>query len=125
MEVNENVAYWGMERWLRNFAYRVDPGVGIFALAGALALLLALVTVSAQAYRTARADSAEVLRTEEYLADGCLLAFETAPPAFRMGLGRETSGSLPPRISSSDITQTVVCRSVQARTSPTSRAIAT
>jgi putative ABC transport system permease protein len=57
-------AYWGMQHWLADFAYRVDVGVGVFVGAGALTLGVALLTVGAQAYRAARTDPARVLRTE-------------------------------------------------------------
>jgi len=58
------LAYLGMQRWLQDFAYRIDPGVGLFAAAGALALLIAFLTVGSQALRAARLDPAKTLRTE-------------------------------------------------------------
>jgi putative ABC transport system permease protein len=58
------LAYWGMQQWLASFAYRVDLGVGVFALAGGAALLIALLTVSTQAIRAARTDPATTLRSE-------------------------------------------------------------
>ena len=58
------VAYFGAESWLQNFAYRVDVGCWTFALSGALALGLALVTVGWQARRAARANPVDVLRHE-------------------------------------------------------------
>jgi putative ABC transport system permease protein len=58
------LAYWGMQRWLADFAYRTDIGIGVFALAGCIALGGALLTVSAQAYRAATADPVDTLRTE-------------------------------------------------------------
>lgn len=58
------LAYWGMQQWLASFAYRVDLGVGVFALAGGVALLIALLTVSTQALRAARTDPASALRSE-------------------------------------------------------------
>jgi putative ABC transport system permease protein len=53
-----------MSRWLRNFAYRTDIGLGTFLLAGALALMIAFLTVSYQAVRTALADPVRSLRYE-------------------------------------------------------------
>jgi putative ABC transport system permease protein len=53
-----------MERWLSGFAYRVDLGFGVFAAAGVVALLVALLTVSGQAVRAALADPVESLRYE-------------------------------------------------------------
>jgi putative ABC transport system permease protein len=58
------VAYFAMNKWLQNFAYRIDINWWVFALAGGLALLIALLTVSTQAVRAARANPAEALRYE-------------------------------------------------------------
>jgi putative ABC transport system permease protein len=58
------VAYFGAERWLQNYAYRVDVGVGLFLLAGAATLALALLTVSLQSIRAALADPVKALRYE-------------------------------------------------------------
>jgi putative ABC transport system permease protein len=58
------VAYVAMNTWLQNFAYRIDIGWWVFMLAGGLALLIALLTVSTQALRAALANPAEALRYE-------------------------------------------------------------
>jgi putative ABC transport system permease protein len=58
------IAYFAMERWLQNFAYRVDLGWWTFFLAGGLTFCVALLTVSAQAMRAARANPVESLRYE-------------------------------------------------------------
>jgi putative ABC transport system permease protein len=58
------VAYFGMTKWLQNFAYRVSIGVWPFLLSGMLALFIALATVSFQAARSALADPVESLRYE-------------------------------------------------------------
>jgi putative ABC transport system permease protein len=58
------VAYVVLQQWLSTFAYHIDLGVGVFVLAGGGALLVALLTVSTQAFRAARTDPAEVLRSE-------------------------------------------------------------
>ncbi len=58
------VAYLAMNLWLQNFAYRVNLGWRVFAFAGGMALLLALLTVSAQAIKAARANPVEALRYE-------------------------------------------------------------
>jgi putative ABC transport system permease protein len=62
--VGAPLAYWVMSRWLEDFAYRVTLGPGVFALAGALALLIALATVAGQALRAANADPVKSLRSE-------------------------------------------------------------
>ncbi|MGH7452210.1 MAG: ABC transporter permease, partial [bacterium] len=58
------VAYYAMNRWLQNFAYRLDLGWWVFALAGGLALVIALLTVSTQAIKAALANPVEALRYE-------------------------------------------------------------
>ena len=58
------IAYFAMQRWLEDFAYRIDLGLGLFILAGALALLVALGTVSYQAIKAATADPVKSLRYE-------------------------------------------------------------
>jgi putative ABC transport system permease protein len=58
------VAWVAMNSWLRNFAYRIGLQAWVFALAGALSLLVALLTVGFQAIRSAAANPVETLRTE-------------------------------------------------------------
>ena len=58
------VAYAGLHRWLETFAYHVELGPTVFLLAGGSALLIAVFTVSIHAFRAARIDPAEVLRSE-------------------------------------------------------------
>ncbi|HYE58783.1 MAG TPA: FtsX-like permease family protein, partial [Rhodothermales bacterium] len=58
------LAYLAMGRWLEGFAYRIELGPGAFVLAGGLALLIALATVSTQALRAASADPTKSLRTD-------------------------------------------------------------
>ncbi|MCI0695558.1 ABC transporter permease [candidate division KSB1 bacterium] len=58
------VAYFAMNKWLQSFAYRIDIGWWVFALAGGLALLIALITVSTQAIKAALANPVEALRYE-------------------------------------------------------------
>jgi putative ABC transport system permease protein len=58
------LAYFGMQQWLQTFAYRIDVGVGTLVGAGAVALVIALLTVSTQTFRAARTDPAEALRSE-------------------------------------------------------------
>jgi len=58
------IAWWGMNTWLSDFAYRIDIAWWVFALAGIGAMLVALVTVSFQAIRAAIANPVESLRSE-------------------------------------------------------------
>jgi putative ABC transport system permease protein len=48
------IAWYAMNRWLQNFAYKTDLSWWIFALAGLVALVIALLTVSWQSWRAAR-----------------------------------------------------------------------
>ncbi len=58
------VAWYTADKWLGDFAFRVEIGVGVFALAGFLSVLIAFVTVGSQALKAAVADPAESLRYE-------------------------------------------------------------
>ena len=58
------VAYFAMNRWLEDFAYRIEIGPGVFLLAGGLAFLIALLTVSYQSIKAALADPVKSLRYE-------------------------------------------------------------
>jgi putative ABC transport system permease protein len=53
-----------MHQWLQNYAYRVEIGWPVFLLSGALALVVALLTVSYQTVRAATANPVEALRHE-------------------------------------------------------------
>jgi len=58
------LAWYAMNKWLQNFAFRVEMEWWVFALAGGLALLIALLTVSTQAIKAALANPVEALRYE-------------------------------------------------------------
>lgn len=58
------LAWWGASKWLQDFAYRADLSWWIFGIAGALAGLIAIITVSFQAIRAAVANPVESLRSE-------------------------------------------------------------
>jgi putative ABC transport system permease protein len=58
------VAWWAMNNWLGDFPYRINIGWRVFALAGMVALLIALVTVSFQSIKAAVANPVKSLRTE-------------------------------------------------------------
>ena len=58
------LAYWVMNEWLQDYAYRFTLGPGTFLLAGTLTLLIATLTVSTQALKTALANPVEALRYE-------------------------------------------------------------
>ncbi len=58
------IAYYTMNRWLENFAYKTTLSWWIFALAGLLALGIALLTVSWQSWKAATRNPVESLRYE-------------------------------------------------------------
>jgi len=57
-------AYFAMQKWLQNFAYKTELSWWIFALAGLIAFLIALITVSWQSYKAANRNPVEALRDE-------------------------------------------------------------
>jgi len=58
------LAYWAIQQWLNDFAYRTDVGLSTFILSGTLALLIALLTVSYQSIKAAIANPVDSLRNE-------------------------------------------------------------
>jgi len=58
------VAWWAMSKWLQSFTYRTEINWWIFPLAGAVALLIAMVTMCFQTIRAALANPVSSLRSE-------------------------------------------------------------
>jgi putative ABC transport system permease protein len=58
------LSWWAMNKWLTNFAYRIDISWWIFLVAAAIALFIALSTISYQAIRAALMNPVKSLRTE-------------------------------------------------------------
>ena len=58
------IAWWAMSKWLADFAYRVNIQLWVFAVAGFIAALIALSTISYQAIKAALANPVKSLRTE-------------------------------------------------------------
>jgi len=58
------IAYLAVSTFLENYAYRIDIGVTSFLIAGLLAFAVAMLTISAQVIRAARANPVESLRYE-------------------------------------------------------------
>jgi putative ABC transport system permease protein len=58
------IVWYGMNKWLQDFAYRVSISWWIFIVAGIIALLIAVLTVSFQAIKAAIASPVKILRTE-------------------------------------------------------------
>jgi putative ABC transport system permease protein len=58
------LAWYVMDLWLQDFVYRIPMSWWIFALAGGITLVIAIITVSFQAIRAAIANPVKSLRTE-------------------------------------------------------------
>ncbi|HEU5168241.1 MAG TPA: ABC transporter permease [Chitinophagaceae bacterium] len=58
------VAWWLMHNWLQNYAYRIEISWWIFIVAAALAIVIALFTISFQAIKAALSNPVKSLRTE-------------------------------------------------------------
>ncbi|RFZ84480.1 ABC transporter permease [Mucilaginibacter terrenus] len=58
------VTWYAMSKWLQEFAYRVEISWWVFALAGAIALMVAFITVSFQSVKAALANPVKSLRSE-------------------------------------------------------------
>ena len=58
------IAWFAMSRWLADFAYRVDLAWWVFALAGVVSIVIALLTISFQSIKAALMDPVKSLRSE-------------------------------------------------------------
>jgi putative ABC transport system permease protein len=58
------LSWWFMHKWLQNYAYRISINGWVFVIAGILALLIALMTISFQSIKAAIANPVKSLRTE-------------------------------------------------------------
>ena len=58
------IAWWVMDRWLQDFAYRVSINAWVFILSGMIALMLVIITVGLITYRAATANPAESMKYE-------------------------------------------------------------
>ena len=58
------VTWWAMHEWLKDFAYRINIGTGVFVAAGLAAILIAFFTISFQAIKAAITNPVKSLRTE-------------------------------------------------------------
>ena len=56
------LAYYGLSKYLQSFAYRVELGAGPFLIAGALAIVITLLTVSYQAAKASLANPVNALK---------------------------------------------------------------
>lgn len=58
------IAWYAMNQWLADFAYRIEIGPGIFVLAGTVSLVIAFLTVSWQSIKAALANPVDSLKSE-------------------------------------------------------------
>ena len=58
------IVWYGMNKWLEDFAYRINISWWVFAVAGILTMIIAILTVSLQAIKAAVANPIKSLRTE-------------------------------------------------------------
>lgn len=58
------IAWWAVNKWLTDFAYRIDVKWWMFALAGGIAVAVAFLTVSYQSVKAALSDPVKSLRSE-------------------------------------------------------------
>jgi len=58
------IAWWATNKWLQEYAYHINVQWWVFAVAGIVALLIALITISFQAIKAAIANPVKSLRTE-------------------------------------------------------------
>ncbi len=58
------LSYYFMSIWLKGFAYRIELSWWVFLLAGVIALLISMLTVSWQSFKAARKNPVEALRYE-------------------------------------------------------------
>jgi putative ABC transport system permease protein len=58
------IAWWAMNKWLQNFAYRITISWWIFAVAGLFAAMIALITISFQSIKAALMNPVHSLRSE-------------------------------------------------------------
>jgi hypothetical protein len=64
MIIASPLAWMAMNNWLRNYIYHINIGWWMFGVAGAMSLVIALITVSFQAIKAAVANPVKSLRTE-------------------------------------------------------------
>jgi hypothetical protein len=57
-------AYWAIKEWLSNYAFSIDINLWLFLMPGLLVLFIALLTISIQTIKTARANPAKALKYE-------------------------------------------------------------
>jgi ABC-type antimicrobial peptide transport system permease subunit len=62
--ISSPIAWWMMKNWLENYPYRIDLSIWFFVGAGAIALLIVLLTIGSRTISAARANPVKSLRAE-------------------------------------------------------------
>ena len=63
--VSAPVAWYGINLWIEGYSYRATIGVDVYAIAGIVALLIALLTIGYQCLRAAKMNPVQSLRSAE------------------------------------------------------------
>jgi putative ABC transport system permease protein len=58
------LGYYFMNRWLENFAYKIDVGVSVFLISGALSFIVAWLTISFESFRAASKNPVDTFRSQ-------------------------------------------------------------
>jgi len=58
------VAYYLMNKWLQDFAYRINIQWWVFIVAGSIAVMIGIITISFQSIKAAMANPVKSLRSE-------------------------------------------------------------
>ena len=58
------IAFFAMNKWLQNYAFRIELGIWVFLFSGVLAMIIALLTVSYQTINVAATNPIDILRYE-------------------------------------------------------------
>jgi putative ABC transport system permease protein len=57
------IGYYFMNKWLEGFAYKIEPGIMVFVISGAVAFLVAWLTISFESFRAANKNPVDTFRT--------------------------------------------------------------
>ena len=58
------IAYFAGEKWLTNYAYRITPGIAVFAIPIIIIIGLAIITISSQVFKASKTNPVDTLRHE-------------------------------------------------------------
>jgi putative ABC transport system permease protein len=58
------ITWYGMNQWLDSFAYKINPGIGVYALAGFISVCIGWLTIGYQSIKAAQTNPVDVLKDE-------------------------------------------------------------